>query len=129
MSTPVVYRVYDATDRLIYIGATSNLPQRLNYHRTQAWWWSLAERVTESSVYPDMDAAHEAEWAAIATESPAFNFALKPGRPSSQPRPLSDADLRVCRNWLASKRRGGYLPMPLRWVTGQGPAPAELNVA
>lgn len=129
MSTPVVYRVYDATGRLIYIGATSNLPKRLTYHRSQAWWWSLAAHVTESQVYPDMEAAHDAEWAAIAAESPAFNLALKRGRPSSRPRALSDADLQVCRDWLASKRRGGCLPMPLRWVTGHGPMPANVPTA
>ena len=111
----VVYRVYDATDRLIYIGATSNLEQRLTYHRSQAWWWALATRVT-SEPHPDMESAFDAEWAAIATEQPAFNVARNRGRPTSKPHHLSDADAQVCRDWLNSKRRGGGLPLALRWI-------------
>lgn len=114
MSEPVVYRIFDATGRLIYIGATSNATQRLAYHRTQSWWWALADRVEVES-HEDKASAHDAEWAAIAAEDPAFNLALRRGRPSSKPSHLSDADAQVCRDWLDAKSGRG-LPMPLRWV-------------
>jgi excinuclease UvrABC nuclease subunit len=91
MNEAVVYRIFDATDRLIYIGATSNVTQRLAYHRTQSWWWALAHRVDVES-HEDKASAHDAEWAAIAAEDPAFNLALRRGRPSSKPIHLTDPD-------------------------------------
>jgi excinuclease UvrABC nuclease subunit len=111
---PAVYRVRDKDGRLIYIGATSNVTQRLAYHRTQAWWWPLADDIT-TEPHRDMASAHDAEWAAIAAERPAFNLALKRGRPTSRPHYLSEADSQVCRDWLKSKRGRG-LPIPLRWI-------------
>ena len=115
MTGPVVYRVHDATGRLIYIGATSNLDQRLANHRSQAWWWKLAHRITHEA-HSDMEAAHDAEWAAIADENPAFNLARGRGRPTSQPHYLAPADRQVCLDWLASKKWGAGLPIPLHWV-------------
>lgn len=113
--TAVVYRLFDADDRLIYIGATSNLAQRLDAHRTQVWWWALVARVTVEP-HDDMPSAFDAEWAAIAGESPAFNLAKRRGRPSSRPHHLADEDLRVCLDWLHSKGGHGGLSMPLYWV-------------
>lgn len=108
----VVYRVYDATERLIYIGATTNLTQRLVHHRSQAWWWSLAARIAHEP-HEDMAAAFVAETAAIRTERPAFNLVANRGRPTRFQHRLTADDLQVCRDWFYSKPRGGSLPMPL----------------
>ena len=111
---PVVYRVYDKTERLIYIGSTANAEQRLAAHRSRAWWWPIVGRVTYES-HPDIQSALDAEWAAIAAEGPEFNLAMRRGRPSSKPVHLDAADAQLCRDWLTAKRGRG-LPMPLRWV-------------
>lgn len=123
---PVVYRVFDADDRLIYIGATCNLEQRLIYHSTQAWWWSLAARISDEP-HVDMDTAFQAEWAAIAAESPAFNIAKRPGKTPKRPYPLTPSDAFVCRTWYESKS-SGHLPQALLWVVGRAPGVAAANV-
>ncbi len=75
----LVYRVFDAQDRLLYIGCTRDLGGRMAVHR--AWGnQSVAsfniklygERV-ESVEFPDLATAHAAEIAAIASEAPWFN--------------------------------------------------------
>lgn len=111
----VVYRCYDANDRLIYVGASSSMERRLICHRTQAWWYGLVFRITYE-LHEDMDAAFAAESAAIIAERPAFNLAQRRGRPSSKPVPLSAADAQVCRDWHAARGSSGGLPLPYRWV-------------
>lgn len=109
----VVYRVYDADDRLIYIGCSQNLEQRMSNHRNQSWWIYLAARV-ESQAYSDLAAARQAEAAAIQAEKPAFNLqhAKRP-----DPMPLAPIELAACRAWLSrSSSRAGFLPIRLRWV-------------
>lgn len=69
----IVYRVYDVDGRLLYVGCTSNLPQRMANHRATAKWAYRMSTVVESPVYHDRDSAYEAERHAIATEHPAFN--------------------------------------------------------
>lgn len=117
----VVYRCFDATDRLVYIGSTGHPERRLIHHRSQVWWYSLVARISYE-VHDDIESARSAEWAAIADEAPAFNVAQRPGRPSSQPFPLSDADAAICRGW--AKDRSAYLPMPYRWVRERQPQAA-----
>lgn len=69
----VVYRVFDATGRLIYIGRSRNLLVRVKEHRSSSWWWRpLASRVRIELV-PDELAAKAAEKRAIQEERPAFN--------------------------------------------------------
>lgn len=108
---PFVYRIYDVDGRLIYIGATSNLTQRLVNHRTTVWWWSLAARV-EAEPQDDMDTAFVVEHAAIRAEHPAFNLLDRRGRCLRYQHRMTERDVEVCRNWAPG--REGYLPMPLR---------------
>lgn len=107
-----VYRIYDPTDRLIYVGATTNLDQRINCHRTQAWWYRLAHRL-EVEPHGSVAEAFAAEKQAIHSERPAFN-GKGCGNPTKR---LTADDVRVCREWHKSKKRGGLLPVALRWVT------------
>jgi predicted GIY-YIG superfamily endonuclease len=67
-----VYWLFDAEDRVLYIGCTQNLVQRLEQHSTQKDWWSRVSRV-EAVGYPDRASAHSAESAAIYAERPIFN--------------------------------------------------------
>lgn len=108
---PVVYRIFDADDRLIYIGATSNLEQRLIGHGSAAWWYPLLHRI-ETEPQPSMEDALAAELAAIHAEKPAFNLRGRGGR-SEACRRLTDDDIRLLQEW---DRFGGHLPVALRWV-------------
>lgn len=72
MSAHYVYRVFDADDRLIYVGCTTDLPTRLETHRRGAWWAAQIKKVT-AKVYRDSVTAHQVEREAIRTESPRWN--------------------------------------------------------
>lgn len=78
-----VYRLFDKDWNLLYVGATSNLRQRITEHRkTRAWpgchpVLTIGERMTAWTAheYPTRAAAFAAERAAIATEHPLLNTA------------------------------------------------------
>jgi excinuclease UvrABC nuclease subunit len=71
MST--VYRLYDATGILLYVGCTTNLDRRLKRHAaTKPWWPDVAHMVAQS-----FNVAEEADWAeriAIRDEDPKHNI-------------------------------------------------------
>ncbi|GAA2803283.1 DUF6907 domain-containing protein [Streptomyces showdoensis] len=75
-----LYRLYDAEDRLLYIGITKNLEQRWTGHKYSAtsskWWPSVSRKVIEW--HPTLEAADAAETAAIVQERPAYNRAKQP---------------------------------------------------
>lgn len=76
-----VYRLYDEDGRLIYIGATSNLPARIAEHaRTKTWpgchpVLTIGERMETwvATQYPTRAEAFAAERAAIRAEQPELN--------------------------------------------------------
>lgn len=78
MSAHYVYRVYDADGRLIYVGSTRNLTQRLRMHAYgyTAWWNSQAVK-TVAKVYKTEREARDAESAAIRSERPRWNITGK----------------------------------------------------
>jgi excinuclease UvrABC nuclease subunit len=68
-----VYRVFDAADRLLYVGCSVDVPTRLTTHEQNAPWWVYMARF-EVTDYPDRDSAAEAEATAISTEHPRWNI-------------------------------------------------------
>jgi hypothetical protein len=84
-----VYRTYGADDRLLYVGMTDDVGQRLKGHRYQgsAWLAEMAYHTVES--YSDRDSAHIAEIEAIISESPLYNVQPGTARPRRKPRPHS----------------------------------------
>lgn len=78
MSAHYVYRVYDHDGRLIYVGFTRNLAQRLQMHRYgyTAWWNNQAAK-TVAKVYRTEREARDAEMAAIQSERPRWNITGK----------------------------------------------------
>jgi excinuclease UvrABC nuclease subunit len=70
---PVMYRVFDADGRLIYVGQSINLPARVSEHRSQSWWWKPLAARLRIQVFPTVDAAKAAEKVAIQEEDPVFN--------------------------------------------------------
>ena len=124
---PCVYRVYDATGRLLYIGSAKDLEQRMKNHRSLSCWHPLAEHVTAES-YPDMASARAAEAAAIRAEQPVFNLAHTGRYPARWL--VTPEDVRVCREWMkAEVCRPGYLPRSMRWIAGELLRPPTLTAA
>lgn len=73
----MLYRLYDADGRLLYIGVTCNPQQRWDGHRGDKPWWPLVAR-KELTTYPDRSAALTAERDAIRTEKPLHNVTGNP---------------------------------------------------
>lgn len=67
-----VYRFYDAADRLLYVGLTLNLKQRLSAHRRRAWWPEVTRQRIEW--FEGRREAKAAERAALASEAPIHNI-------------------------------------------------------
>lgn len=67
-----VYRMFDSSGRLLYVGMTGNLEQRLHHHSFNAPWYGRVARTTVET-YPDRAAAIAAEKHAIQTEQPELN--------------------------------------------------------
>lgn len=67
-----LYRYYDVTGRLLYVGVSKSVMVRAAQHaRTSSWWsdWVTMRRET----FPTRDAALAAETRAIVEEEPAHN--------------------------------------------------------
>lgn len=71
-----VYRCFDEDGRLLYVGCTTNLRNRLEQHRASSWWSPTVAKVT-SKVFPDGESGRAAERAAIRDEIPRWNKASK----------------------------------------------------
>lgn len=68
-----VYRCFDSTGRLIYVGSTVDVFGRLAAHRRDAWWAPQIAKVT-AKVHPGQRAALDAEVIAIRAENPRWNI-------------------------------------------------------
>lgn len=82
-----LYRMFDDRDRLLYVGITGDLGQRLGEHSFKRWF-PLVERITLEWL-PTRAAALLAEKRAISTERPRYNKAgTKPAKPKpAEPEP------------------------------------------
>lgn len=70
--THYVYRLYDAADRLLYVGMTCDPGQRLREHKRSQPWWGEVHRHTLQETATRADAFF-VEAGAILTEKPAYN--------------------------------------------------------
>jgi hypothetical protein len=70
-SRRTLYRCFGADDRLLYVGISSNPPDRLATHR-RSWWGHQIANVTTVE-YASGDEARKAERTAITSEGPRFN--------------------------------------------------------
>lgn len=81
-----LYRFFDATGQLLYVGITCNLGRRFKAHRLeQPWWPEVARTVIDR--YADRGAVEQAEREAIETERPRWNVVHNH---SDSPRPSPD---------------------------------------
>ena len=77
-----LYRFFDATGQLLYVGITGRQSRRARDHRRHASWWDLASAATfERFAYRSVALAAERE--AIAAERPIHNR-LRPADSSVQ---------------------------------------------
>src|SRR5437762_2873721 len=75
----VVYRLYDAEGRLLYVGITETLRTRLLQHaKDKAWWPTVAYR--RIACHAGRAAAEREERQAILCESPVYNVVGSTGR-------------------------------------------------
>lgn len=68
----VLYRIYDAADSLLYVGATINPKERFADHQAREWWRDVATIRFEH--YEDAESLTRAEKAAIEAERPRYNW-------------------------------------------------------
>lgn len=112
---PVVYRAYDADDRLLYVGQTVNYERRMRCHVNQSWWFALTARI-DAEIQPSLEAARQREIEVIGSETPAFNQ-QHAGASGRQPWELTPQEVEVCRAWIeGDRKRIGFLPNRLFWV-------------
>lgn len=67
-----VYRFYDSSDVLLYVGLTMNLEGRLAKHRRRKWWKDV--EWIDVSWYDNRSLAKDAEADAIWNEFPLHNI-------------------------------------------------------
>lgn len=68
----VMYRFFDEADDLLYIGASSNLPARMDNHRAASPWYAEVARLGIQVFRSGVDAL-DAERTAIRMECPRYN--------------------------------------------------------
>lgn len=66
-----LYRIYDADERLLYVGISNNLDGRMSKHRRRDWWRDA--RYMEVRWFDDRTSALSAERHAIRDEDPIYN--------------------------------------------------------
>ena len=100
----VVYRFMDAAGRLLYVGCSGNLGQRLASHGGKPWFPEVATIAVEH--YATRTAALWAEAHAIATESPVHNT-QHATRPATTAAPMGRPKGMKARPLLAYEMLGG----------------------
>jgi predicted GIY-YIG superfamily endonuclease len=69
-----LYRLYDRTDALLYIGITNDPKARFKHHRRHKDWWpDVDQSKTRIDYFASRSAALDAEAKAIKTENPLYN--------------------------------------------------------
>lgn len=110
----VMYRCFDATGRLIYVGSTGRWGRRIGEHRRQSWWFPMLDQL-RTEWHPTLEAAQAAEATAIQEEQPAFNW-RDTGRGWLGRRDAwTDADRELHQSWHAARgMQAPRLAPPLR---------------
>lgn len=73
MNDAAVYRAYSADGRLLYVGVSERLQNRMQQHKYTKTWWGEVARITATFYPGDGLTAHAAERAAIKSEQPLYN--------------------------------------------------------
>jgi predicted GIY-YIG superfamily endonuclease len=124
-----VYRIYDAQDRLLYVGVSADFDARFRNHKSRAAWAPDYQR-HELTWYPDRWQAESAEVAAIMSENPQYNVAgnrqPRPEKPVRMTLDLTSAQHLALRTFVASAGAGGSAANVLRALLDELQADPEL---
>jgi hypothetical protein len=93
--------MFDGAGRLLYIGQSVSLAERLGAHRHGSGWWSDVRTITVEP-HADLLAVRAAESAAILAERPIHNVS---GRPTQNDQVARNARCRARRLGLESAAR------------------------
>lgn len=107
MRPTALYRFFDDEDRLLYVGMSYHLENRLDSHRFGKPWDHIARIQIEH--FPSREKAAAAEREAILSESPAWNVIYKPLFPVERPKPRQTYLARARAWWPKAE-----------WVIGKG---------
>ena len=91
--TPCLYRHYDATGRLLYVGISEAFARRTQEHIFSHWYLQISRIEVER--FPTYEAAAEAELRAIKSEQPLYNGGNN--RPDDPPPPWDPIE--DCTQW------------------------------
>lgn len=101
-----LYRLYDASDVLLYVGIAGNPGRRFEQHRGEKPWWGEVARIMLEH-FPSREAALAAESKAIKADRPRYNIAGQTGPrivvPDWDHRPLANGA------YLDIESRDGYV--------------------
>lgn len=106
-----VYRLFDASDVLLYVGVSCNPKARIPSHQNKPWWSEVAKSTVE--MHPDRLTALQAEAKAIVEESPLHNkTGIDPSRVRAPRTQLGPRD-RSGRTWRQAMREAGIRKGPM----------------
>lgn len=110
----VLYRFYDVTGSLLYVGITVSLWNRLpNHQATKAWYGDIVTIKVEH--FPDRDTARAAETEAIRAERPRHNVHHN-GDTDRKPRPVRNPHRYRLPEWTFASRESGYERTEPLWL-------------
>lgn len=126
-----LYRLYDASDQLLYVGITNNLERRWREHRRDrrdTWWPDVTHKVIEW--LPSRRAAQAVERQVVQAEKPVYNVLHSPDRPTGLqtiPRPANfgDASIILIRQHFGDKP---FTTLDLHAVGSRSKAGVEQHV-
>lgn len=99
--TVSLYRFFNSTGELLYIGITNRVPRRLDQHGDdKPWYLEVADVKVEH--HPNRDAALAAEKTAIKTERPKYNVVHNRGR-------ILAAATKSTGRWVFASLRSGHI--------------------
>jgi predicted GIY-YIG superfamily endonuclease len=103
MTKTYLYRLYNSSDELLYVGITRDLFSRLSTHRTVQSWWSEVDYYSVKE-YRSRDEAVAQESYLIATVQPEYNQI--PGKRIKSPELITETIFKTKR----------HIPLPLEEV-------------
>lgn len=73
MKPQALYRHFDLSGALLYVGVTNRIPNRIKEHSKHSSWWSQIARI-DIEHFPDRESVLKAEREAIINEKPKHNI-------------------------------------------------------